>query len=117
MSGQGGIGSFLPLIVMIAAAWFLLVRPQQKRAKQQSEMLARLEVGAEIITIGGIYGTVVELGDERVRIAVADGSELEIARQSVRTVVTPASETPELDEGDASDEAEPLDADEDESDA
>ena len=67
MSGQGGIASFLPLIVMIVAAWFLLIRPQQQRQKKQAEMLSRLEPGAEIITIGGIFGTIVELGEERVR--------------------------------------------------
>jgi preprotein translocase subunit YajC len=122
MTSQG-LGSFLPLIFMLAAAWFLLIRPQQKKAKQQSEMLSRLEAGAEIVTIGGIYGTIVDLGEERVRIAVADGSELEIARQAIRTVVTPAEETPELedaselDEADGSDDLEPPVADEDEGEA
>jgi preprotein translocase subunit YajC len=111
------IRSFLPLIVMIAAAWFLLIRPQQQRAKQQAQMLSKLEAGAEIITIGGIYGTIVEMGDERVRIAVADGSELEIARQSVRTVVTQAVQAPELEGDDGSDDSEPPVADEDEGDA
>jgi len=112
--GQTGIGGLLPLFVMIVAAWFLLVRPQQQRAKQQAEMLSQLQPGSEIVTIGGIFGTVVEVGDERVRIAVVDGSELEIARQAVRTVTAPADETPELDEVDGSRDSDPPIADEDE---
>lgn len=104
-------------VALIAAFWFLIIRPQQQRQKRQAEMLSRLETGAEIVTIGGIFGTIVELGEERIRIAVADGSELEIARQSVRTVVAPADETPELDAGGASDDSEPPIADEDEGDA
>lgn len=114
MSGQSGIGSLLPLIAMVVAAWFLLIRPQQQRAKQQAEMLTRLSAGAEIVTIGGIFGTVVEVGEERVLISVFDGSQLEIAKQAVRTVVTPADETAALDEGDESEESEPPIADEDE---
>jgi preprotein translocase subunit YajC len=107
MTGQGGIASFLPLILLGVAAWFLIVRPQQKRAKDQAEMLTRLEPGAEIVTIGGIFGTVVELTDERVRISVADGSELEIARQAVRSVVASAEE--EDDETESDEDAVELD--------
>jgi len=99
MSGQGGIGSFLPLILMIVAAWFLLIRPQQQRQKKQALMISQLAPGAEILTIGGIFGTVVELGEDRVRIAVADGSELEIIRGSIQTIVTRAEEL-EPDEAD-----------------
>jgi preprotein translocase subunit YajC len=111
MSGQGGIGSFLPLIVMIVAAWFLLIRPQQQRQKKQAEMLSRLAPGAEVLTVGGIFGTIVEMGDDRLRIAVADGSELEIVRGSVQTIVTPADVAPELEEADADEDAD-QDADE-----
>ena len=70
--------------------------------------------------IGGIFGTIVELGEDRVRIAVADGSELEIVRGSIQTIVTPAADA-ELDDADRrdedADESEPPVADEDEGDA
>ena len=81
------------LFFLVAAAgifYFLVIRPQQKRAKQQAAMLSALEPGVEIVTIGGIFGTVVEVGDERLRLRVADGSELEIARRAVSSIVEPA---------------------------
>lgn len=111
------LSQFIFPVALIAAFWFLLIRPQQQRQKQQAEMLSHLEPGAEIVTIGGIFGTIVELGEERIRIAVVDGSELEIARQSVRSVVTSAGVIPELDESDAPDDSESPIADEDEGDA
>jgi preprotein translocase subunit YajC len=117
MSGQGGIASFLPLILMIVAAWFLLIRPQQQRQKKQAEMLSRLTPGTEVLTIGGIFGTIVEIGEDRVRLAVADGSELEMVRGSIQTIVPPKDDLPELDEADGSDDSEPPVTDEDEGEA
>lgn len=69
--------------------WFLVLRPQQQRQKQHRDMLQKLAPGDEIVTIGGIYATVLEVG-ERVRVAVADGSELELAKQAVAQVLPPA---------------------------
>lgn len=75
------------LVAAVAMFWLLVIRPQQKRSKAQATMLSALQPGAEIITIGGIYGTIVEAGEERIRIRVADGSEFEIARRAVSGVV------------------------------
>jgi len=104
-------------IALLAAFWFLIIRPQQQRTKAAAEMLSHLEVGAEILTIGGIYGTIVEMGEDRLRIAVADGSELEIVRRAIQSVVTPAEPTPELEEESDSDESDPPVASETEGDA
>jgi preprotein translocase subunit YajC len=106
------LGQFLPLVLMIAAVWLLLVRPQQKRAKDQAEMLSRLVEGAEIVTIGGIYGTIVELGEERLLIEVADGSRLEIARRAVGSVVKKDAALEEADVDDGPDMADDADSDE-----
>ena len=84
---SAGVSNIIFIVLIFGAMWFLLIRPQQQRAKAQAEMLSKLEVGTEIITIGGIYGTIVELGDERARVRVADGSEFEIARRAVSSVV------------------------------
>jgi preprotein translocase subunit YajC len=94
----------LILLVMGAAFYFLLIRPQQQQAKRQAETIASLTPGAHILTIGGIYATVVSVGEDRVRIAVADGSELEIIKRAVGSVL------PEDDEDSEAD----LDVDEDE---
>ena len=92
---QSGFSNLIFIALIFGAMWFLLIRPQQQRAKKQAEMIAKLEQGTEIITVGGIYGTIVELAEERIRIRVADGSEFEIARRAVNGVVPP-SEIEEL---------------------
>ena len=107
---QGGSSQLVFLVAAVAMFWFLVIRPQQKRAKEQAEMLSALEPGVEIVTVGGIFGTLVEVGEERMRIRVADGSELEIARRAVGSVVTESAENAapdvaELGNGDA--EADP----------
>ena len=90
---------------MLAAVWFLLIRPQQQRQKKQAEMISRLEAGAEIITIGGIYGTIVEVDEDRLLIEVADGSRMQIARRAVGSVVPDREDDHELSDGDEGDSA------------
>jgi preprotein translocase subunit YajC len=70
------------IIAMVAIFYFMLIRPQQKKAKQQRDMLAALTPGMAIGPVGGSHGTIVE-GDERIRIRVYDGSEIEIAKAAV----------------------------------
>ena len=108
---SSGISNLLFIAVIFGAMWFLLIRPQQQRAKAQAEMISKLEPGTEIVTIGGIYGTIVELGEERARIRVADGSEFEIARRAVSTVVKP-SEIEELEAMEAAGHDDDADGDE-----
>lgn len=99
---MGGSNSSSLVFLIAAAAMFyvLIIRPQQKRAKQQASMLSALEPGVEIVTIGGIYGTIIEVGEERLLIRVADGSELEIARRAVGNVV-PAGDDDETHDDEA----------------
>lgn len=94
-------------IALIAMLYFLLIRPQQQRAKQQQSMIGSMKAGDEIVTIGGIYATVVSVGD-RIRVAVADGSELELAKMAIGRVI-PAEERESRLEADAPDDAEALD--------
>lgn len=77
------------IVVVFAAFWFLVIRPQQQRQRQQAEMVSALAPGAEVLTIGGIYATVVEVG-ERIRLAVADGSEMEVSPHAIGRIVSPA---------------------------
>lgn len=87
------------IAAMIAVFYFLMIRPQQQRARRQTEMIAALVPGDEIVTVGGIFAVVVAVGD-RLRVRIADGSELEIAKAAVSSVVNGT------DDGSAS-EAEP----------
>ena len=79
---------FLPILLIIGVFYFLIIRPQQKRATAQREMLASIKSGDEIVTVGGIYAVIIEVG-ERIRVRVADGSELELAKQAIAQVVAP----------------------------
>ena len=79
---------FLPILLIIGVFYFLIIRPQQKRATSQREMLASIKSGDEIVTVGGIFAVIVEVG-ERIRVRVADGSELELAKAAIAQVVSP----------------------------
>ena len=88
---MGQYSQLLFVLVLVAVFWFVAIRPQQQRAKQQKAMLAALEPGDEIVTIGGLFATVVNAGD-RVLVRVADGSTLEFSPQAISRVL-PASES------------------------
>ncbi|MGA8941418.1 MAG: preprotein translocase subunit YajC [Thermoactinomyces sp.] len=88
-------GTLIPLILMFAVFYFFLIRPQQKRQKERTAMLNSLKKGDKVITIGGIHGTIVELGEERVTLKVSDNTRLVFERSAINTVVSddqPASE-------------------------
>lgn len=81
--------TFMPLVLLIFIMYFLLIRPQKKREKQVNAMRSSIKVGDQIITIGGIYGTVVRIRDEQLVIQVgSDKTKLEIARWAVSKVIT-----------------------------
>ena len=88
MPAPAGLSNLFPLIILIGGMWFLLVRPQQKRARAQAEMTSKLAAGVEIVTIGGIYGTIAEADEERLLVEVADGSQLHVARRAVASIVS-----------------------------
>lgn len=85
-------GSLIILVVFIAVMYFLMIRPQKKRDKQIQEMRSSLQVGDEIITIGGICGKIVKTKDETIVIQVgADKIKFEMMRWSVSQVVNPST--------------------------
>lgn len=86
--GAGGMmGSLLFPIVLIAIMYFLMIRPQMKRAKEHRGMLEKLSVGDEVITNGGIAGTVRSIGESFVNVEVASGVELRIQKGAVANVL------------------------------
>lgn len=68
---------------LIVIGWFLIIRPQQTRLKQQRRMVESLAVGDTVVTAGGIHGTVTELSDDTVQVEVAAGVELTLARGAI----------------------------------
>ena len=83
----GGIMDFLPLIALIAVFYFLILRPQMKRGKEQKAMLAALQKGDEIVTIGGELGRVTKVGDNYVGVEIADNVIVQIQKNAVQTVL------------------------------
>jgi preprotein translocase subunit YajC len=86
-SPQSGLMSFLPLVLIFVVFYFLLIRPQTKRAKEHRAMVAALEVGAEVVTNGGILGKVTELADQFVTVEVAAGVNVKVQRQAISQVL------------------------------
>ncbi len=79
----GGLMSFLPIILMFVVLYFLMIRPQMKRQKEQKAMIDALAKGDEVITAGGIVGKVTKVNDAYVTLEVAEGTEIVIQKASV----------------------------------
>ncbi len=77
----------MPLILMFIVLWFIMIRPQMKRAKEHKAMVAALAKGDEVVTQGGIAGRIFELGDNFVHIEVADKVNIAVQRQAIATVL------------------------------
>jgi len=83
----GGIMSFLPLIIIFVIFYFLLIRPQTKRAKEHREMVSKLGKGDEIVTGGGILGRVTELEEALITVEIASGVTVKVQRNAVTQVL------------------------------
>lgn len=79
----GGIASFIPLILIFAVFYFMLIRPQQKQAKLQRQFLEDLKTGNKVITTGGIHGTITGLTDTVVTLEIADKVRIKVSRASI----------------------------------
>jgi preprotein translocase subunit YajC len=79
--------SFIPLILIFVVFYFLLIRPQSKRAKEHRKMVAELKVGDEVVTSGGVLGKITEAGEQFLKVEVADGVELKVQRTTVSMVM------------------------------
>jgi preprotein translocase subunit YajC len=87
---QGGMAqliSFLPMVLLIAGFYFLFIAPQRKKQKAHEKMLGALQSGDEIITTGGIFGTITNVKDDRFVVRVADNTKIELGKGFVQTVV------------------------------
>ena len=84
---QAGFMDFLPLIALLAVFYFLVLRPQQKRAKEHANMVAALQKGDEIATIGGIMGKVTKVADENVGVEIADNVVVQVQKAAIQNVL------------------------------
>ncbi len=81
------INTIWPILLMIVIFYFLLYRPQKKQEQARKTMLDSLKRGSKIITIGGIYGTIVEVGNEHIQVEVAENMTLRMTRNSVASII------------------------------
>ena len=85
---QGDPFSFLlPMIIIFAVFYFLLIRPQQKKQKAHAELVSKLGVGDEVLTAGGILGKVTGVSDHYAVVRISDNTEIKIQKASVSAVV------------------------------
>ncbi len=77
---SGGIGAFLPLIIIFAIFYFLLIRPQQRKAKLHKQVLASLKKGDRIVSSGGLHGVITGLTDDIVTLEIAPKVRVKVSR-------------------------------------
>ncbi len=82
--GDPGFIGFLPIVLMFVLLYFLMIRPQMKRAKEQKAMIEALQKGDEVVTAGGIVGKITKLTDQYVTVEVAPNTELVVQRSAVQ---------------------------------
>ncbi|MFB9236734.1 preprotein translocase subunit YajC [Plantactinospora siamensis] len=92
--GGGGIGGFTPLLMialLFGVMYFMMIRPQQKRRRDAEQMQKEIGPGDQVVTIGGLYGTVTAVDDETVMLEVAPGVQTRYARPAIARVIPPAT--------------------------
>jgi len=96
------VSGYIFIIVILVLMWFLLIRPQRRRQLESQRLVESLSVGKEVVTAGGLYGTITDLDEEDARVEIADGVEVRVAKRAIAGVLseddppepTEAEETP-----------------------
>ena len=91
--GANPLAGMCPILLMFAAMYFLIIAPQRKKQKQHQKMITELTSGADVVTSGGLYGTITNVKDDRFVLRVAEGTKIEITKSSVATVLSGESES------------------------
>ena len=103
----------LLFVAMAAIFYFLILRPQQRAKRAKAELMTALTEGSEILTVGGIYGTVIELREDDMDLEIAEGVVMRIDRRALATVIPVASDEDDEDEDDDLDDDASVDEDHD----
>ena len=85
--GDAGLMSFLPIILMFVLLYFLMIRPQMKRAKEQKAMIDALQKGDEVVALGGLVGKIIELGDQYATLEIAPETKIVVQRPAVQMLL------------------------------
>jgi preprotein translocase subunit YajC len=101
------LSTLVPILLIGVVFYFLLIRPQQRKARAQQELTRSVAEGDEVITAGGLFGVVRELDDDSVLLEVAPGTELRFLRSAIARKISPEEEASDEDAGDESESLEP----------
>ena len=77
------LGTVLPIVVVFGIFWFLVIRPQKQRQEERDDMLSNLQVGDEVVTVGGIKGEIKQINDNDLKLEIASEVKIEVTRQSI----------------------------------
>ena len=86
-AGDAGLMGFLPIILMFVLLYFLMIRPQMKRAKEHKTMVEALQKGDEVITAGGVLGRITRVNDAYVLVEIAPNTEVSVQKTAVQTLL------------------------------
>jgi len=87
IGGADGLMSFLPIILMFVLLYFLMIRPQMKRAKEHKSMIDALQKGDEVVAVGGLIGKIVELSDQYATLEIASETKILVQRPAIQTLL------------------------------
>ncbi|MBX0292500.1 preprotein translocase subunit YajC [Hymenobacter sp. HSC-4F20] len=93
-SATSGLISYLPLVAMVVVMYFFMIRPQQRRSAEAKKFRASLGKGANVVTIGGLHGKIVDVSEETVTVEVDKGVRLRFDRASIAREVVSKSPSP-----------------------
>jgi preprotein translocase subunit YajC len=85
--GAAALMQMAPLVLMFAAMYFLLIAPQRKKQKEHEKMLTQLQPGDEVVTAGGLYGTITSVKEDRFIIRIGENNKVEVGKGFISTVV------------------------------
>ena len=82
------MGGYIFILILLVLMWFMLIRPQRRRQMETQRLLSSLSIGKEVVTAGGLYGTVTALADDEATIEIADGVEVRVAKRAIAGVLS-----------------------------
>jgi preprotein translocase subunit YajC len=99
------LAAFLPLILIVGVGYFLMIRPQQRKMRAQRELLNQLEVGDEVVTAAGIFGSIIDIddNDDVLTVEIAPGTNVRMLRGGISRRLSDEDETPDDGPGDGPD--------------
>ena len=91
------MGGYIFILVILVLMWFLLIRPQRRRQQDSQRLIDSLAIGNEIVTAGGLYGTITALEEDEAHVEIADGVEVRVAKRAIAAVLEEEEEDEEDD--------------------